>query len=103
MKYTGRVKMASPPPHAWLAWKVRACAVAGPDILQPTPSLCSEKGVRSMLGWPNRCKRLAHPFLWEYSYARLKLAQLLGQLGVFHTCFHAPVGRPWRSSTPVPE
>ena len=35
-----------------------------------------------MLGWPKRCK-LAHAFLWEYSYKRLKLAQLLGQLGVF--------------------
>jgi hypothetical protein len=26
---------------------------------------------------------LARAFLWEYSYERLKLAQLLGQLGVF--------------------
>jgi hypothetical protein len=32
-----------------------------------------------------RCK-LAHAFRWEYSYRRLKLAQLLGQLGVFLTC-----------------
>jgi hypothetical protein len=28
---------------------------------------------------------LAHAFLWEYSDKRLKLAQLLGQLGVFLT------------------
>ena len=28
---------------------------------------------------------LAHAFLWEHSYKRLKLAQLLGQLGVFLT------------------
>jgi hypothetical protein len=28
---------------------------------------------------------LAHAFLWEYSYKRLKLAQLPGQLGVFLT------------------
>jgi hypothetical protein len=28
---------------------------------------------------------LAHAFLWEYSYKRLKLAQLLGQLCVFLT------------------
>jgi hypothetical protein len=28
---------------------------------------------------------LAHAFLWEYSYKTLKLAQLLGQLGVFLT------------------
>ena len=33
-----------------------------------------------MLGWPNRCK-LAYAFLREYSYRRLELAQLLGQLG----------------------
>jgi hypothetical protein len=29
-----------------------------------------------------RCK-LAHAFLWEYKYKELKLAQLLGQLGIF--------------------
>jgi hypothetical protein len=28
---------------------------------------------------------LAHEFRWEYCYERLKLAQLLGQLGVFLT------------------
>ena len=37
-----------------------------------------------MLGWPKRSK-LAHAFLWEHSYKRLELAQLLGQLGVFLT------------------
>jgi hypothetical protein len=37
-----------------------------------------------VLGWPKRCK-LAHAFLWEYSCKRLKMAQLLGQLGVFLT------------------
>jgi hypothetical protein len=37
-----------------------------------------------VLGWPKRCK-LAHAFLWEYSYKRLKLAQRLGQLGAFLT------------------
>ena len=36
---------------------------------------------RKVLGWPKRCQ-LAHAFLWEYSYKRLQLAQLLGQLGV---------------------
>jgi hypothetical protein len=40
---------------------------------------------RKVLGWCKRCK-LAHAFLWEYGYKRLKLAQLLGQLGVFLTC-----------------
>ena len=33
---------------------------------------------------PKICKS-AHAFLWEYSYKGLKLAQLLGQLGVFLT------------------
>ena len=37
---------------------------------------------RKMLDWPERYK-LAHAFLWENSYKRLKLAQLLGQLGLF--------------------
>jgi hypothetical protein len=37
-----------------------------------------------VLVWPKRCK-LAHAFLWEYSDKGLKLAQLLGQLGVFLT------------------
>ena len=39
---------------------------------------------RKVLGWPKICK-LAHAFLWEYSLKRLKLAQLLGQLGAFLT------------------
>jgi hypothetical protein len=38
-----------------------------------------------VLGWPKRCK-LAHAFLLEYSCKKVKLAQLLGQLGVFLTC-----------------
>jgi hypothetical protein len=41
-------------------------------------------GARKVLGWPKRSK-LAHAFRWEYSYERLKLAQLLGQLGDFLT------------------
>jgi hypothetical protein len=39
----------------------------------------------TVLGWPKICK-LARAFLWEYRYKRLRLAQLLGQLGVFLTC-----------------
>ena len=39
---------------------------------------------RKVLGWPKICK-LAHAFMWEYSCERLKLGQLLGQLGVFLT------------------
>jgi hypothetical protein len=40
-------------------------------------------------GWPKRCK-LAHAFLWAYSYKRLELAKLLGQLGVFLTLSPSP-------------
>jgi hypothetical protein len=37
-----------------------------------------------VLGWP-KLRKLAQAFLWEYSYKRLKLAQLLGQPGAFFT------------------
>ena len=40
-----------------------------------------------MLGRPERSK-LAHAFLWECSYQRLRLAQFLGQLGFFLTLRH---------------
>ena len=39
---------------------------------------------RKLLGW-RKIFKLAHAFRWEYSYRTLKLAQLLGQLGVFLT------------------
>jgi hypothetical protein len=60
---------------------------------QKTGGRCSHHGLRdARLGdWSEkavrlaqRCK-LAHAFLREYNYKRLKLAQLLGQLGVFLT------------------
>ena len=41
-------------------------------------------GAKKVLGWPKR-RKLARAFLWEYSYRRLQLAQLLGQLVVFLT------------------
>ena len=41
---------------------------------------------KKLSGWPKICK-LAHAFLWKHSYERLKLAQSLGQLGVFLTYF----------------
>ena len=44
-----------------------------------------------MLDWPKNCK-LAHAFLWEYWCKRLKLAQLLGQLGVFLTLSRCQAG-----------
>ena len=40
--------------------------------------------IKKVLGWPNICQ-LAHAFLWECGDKRLKLAQHLGQLGVFLT------------------
>jgi hypothetical protein len=44
---------------------------------------------------------LAHEFLWEYSCKRLKLAQLLGQLGVF-LAVKVPV-YPNEANTPSPQ
>ena len=55
------------------------------EILDHGPEALAEAVARKLLGWPKICK-LAHAFLWEYNYQRLKLAQLLGQLGVFLTC-----------------
>ena len=46
-------------------------------------------------GRPRRCK-LARAFLWEYSDKSLKLAQLLGQLGVFLTWSSAAAWNPPR-------
>jgi hypothetical protein len=45
-----------------------------------------------VLGWPKRCK-LAQALLWEDSHKKLKLAQLLGRLGVFLTLLaHSATG-----------
>jgi hypothetical protein len=44
--------------------------------------LCAKPEARTVLAWPKNCK-LAHlAFLWGYSCKKLKLPQLLGQLGV---------------------
>ena len=55
-----------------------------------------------MLGWPKRCK-LSHAFLWECSYKKLKLAQLLGQPGGFLTWVQPASleSRPWLASRAV--
>jgi hypothetical protein len=66
--------MATPPPPAPFSM---------PAYL-PLPSPAVSAIVRKMLGWPTR-RKLVHAFLWEHSYKRLKLAQLLGQLGFFLT------------------
>jgi hypothetical protein len=45
---------------------------------------------------------LARAFLWEYSFERLKLVQLLGQLGIFLTCSQVVIILPLRcTSTPT--
>jgi hypothetical protein len=49
----------------------------------PAPTAHRAKKVL-LVGWPKRSK-LAHAFVWEYSYKGLKLAQLLSQLGVVLT------------------
>ena len=51
--------------------------------MRPPPRASLER--EKVLGWPRRCG-LAHAFLWEHSCKKLKLAQLLGQRGVFLTC-----------------
>jgi hypothetical protein len=56
---------------------------------------------RQVLGWPKR-RKLARAFLWEYSFERLKLVQLLGQLGIFLTCSQVVIILPLRcTSTPT--
>jgi hypothetical protein len=60
---------------------------------RPSQRADSSPIARKVLGWPKRCK-LAHAFLWEFSYKRLKLAQPLCQLAVFPTrSSQAGVGR----------
>jgi hypothetical protein len=59
------------------------------QTLQPARQRAAAVATK-VLGWPKR-RKLAHAFLWEYSYKRLKLAQLLGQLGVFLTRTRASV------------
>jgi hypothetical protein len=51
---------------------------------RPGPQHAHVAGAGKVLGWPKICK-LAHEFMWEHSCKLLKLAQLLGQLGVFLT------------------
>ena len=66
-----------------------AVVVVVREAQQLLPGLCDLAALaRKVLGRPKRCK-LAHAFLWEQSYKRLELAQLLGQLGVYLTCQYA--------------
>ena len=67
---------APPRPRPW------APARAPPRPPGTPPSAAATQN--AVFGEPKRCK-LAHLFRWDYSYKRLKLAQLLSQLGVFLT------------------
>ena len=64
---------------------------------QQEATTCSFERERYQVG-PNDAK-LAHAFLWEYSYKRLKLAQLLGQLGVLLTLVFSPLEMRFMSSS----
>ena len=77
--------------HTPERWKAReyATKVVANGIRREGEGVRASRGdhdtvARKVSGWPKICK-LAHAFLWEYSYKRLKSAQLLGQLGAFLT------------------
>jgi hypothetical protein len=62
-------------------------ALKGPGLSMPSArASCASRAYarKTVLGWCRRCK-LARALKLEYAYKRLKLAQLLGQLGVFLT------------------
>ena len=80
-------------PRSAVMWHVRAgekAAVLDPHGKFAMSVACRYLAMRTiaiarkLLGWPKICK-LAHTFLWEHSCKGEKLAQLLGQLGVFLT------------------
>ena len=88
------------PPAAAVARSVRAVAArytAAPlsaqldlecRLIRPRDAV-SEKGIRLV----QKMHWLARAFPWKYRYKRLKLAQFLGQLGVFLTVVRSPGGR----------
>jgi hypothetical protein len=84
--------MNDAPAHVLLRGVVRAGGAARehcpPRRLQPRGR--EVKRERCQIG-PRRCQ-LAPASLWEYSVKRLKLAQFLGQLGVFLTTVPLLVG-----------
>ena len=79
--------------------RLRLC----PRPIAPAGCGAGAPGAREVLGRLDLCK-LARAVLWEHSCDRLKLAQLLGQLGVFVTwsrCSVSSVSRePQRMSSP---
>ena len=88
-----------PPPHGSRPAhdRRRPALSAPPDVLKASSaSSCASSGgggraaagSGKVLGWPKICK-VADVFLWKYSYKWLKVAQLLGQVDVFLTCWLA--------------
>ena len=77
--------------HDVAASKLQAGHVVNRDDFAKAAKMLAEqvgapKRERCSLGCPKKRRKLAHTFLvWDYRYKRLKLAQLLGQLGVFLT------------------
>ena len=70
--------------------------LAGALVRVPVQALPARGlAARKVSGRPKR-RKLAHAFLWEYSYKRLKLAQLPGRHGVPRTC-----GTRWSGSTQI--
>jgi hypothetical protein len=77
--------------HDVAASKLQAGHVVNRDDFAKAAKLLAEqvgapKREWCSLGCPKKRRKLAHTCtfqLWDYRYKRLKLAQLLGQLGVF--------------------
>jgi hypothetical protein len=73
----GRTASSSQPTIEYGPWREK-CTPGWPELCELVQNFTerARAQARKVLGWPRRCK-LAHAFLWEYSYKRLKLAQLL--------------------------
>ena len=70
--------------HVFSLESYRSTAPVQCGLIQP-PMAYACTVARKVSDWPKSYKLALHAFLWEHSYKGLKLAQLLGQLGVFFT------------------
>jgi hypothetical protein len=73
--------------HSRVASVGAGARASGGHALREGVAILPARGIaatkaRKVLSWPRRYK-LTHACRWEYNYKRLKLAQLLGQLGIF--------------------
>jgi hypothetical protein len=64
------VKEPKPPDIAYLVPRFLYLYVVGLNKKEPKPPDFSHRA-RKVLCWPRRCT-LAHAFLWDYSYGRIK-------------------------------